>query len=750
MLTKKQALLSSLMCGLIMGSISITALANEKHDEHLDTYELESIIVEGSIDKKTLPGGFQNDHSTIGILGDVDIMQTPMTVQSISGKTVTAMMNPNGSVEDVLANVPAVTIGTSPIKTDFSIRGIGANASLFSYNNVPGFFIMAHGPESYTIGNVDVIIGPAATLNGSLQSYNGPLSGVPGAVYLYSKRPTQENLTRYAQTFGGYGNYGEMFDVSRRFGKNKEWGVRVYGQYADGGLPISGAGIRKKNLFIDISHEDQKSKTNIFGGRFDTNQHGTERRFNLPAKYLTDLPAAPDNKTNFDMDNMYQHNFGWMATINHEQKMDENNKWFVNAGANRMSMRRYIYGSQIDIDDKGNVLDSSYPWSQYFLLDNTYIQLGSNHKFNTGILQHDLSFSVDRSYRTMYNNNNYWTYENDTPSNKKPIGLIGGSLYTDMTFDYPGLAKYERSNDLGKRFSFREMDVSVNLADNITINKFNVMLAGTRRHGDYLSKTWKGKISENAKDNNLSPTYGIAYRPDDNTSIYAARAESVTRGEVVGANYDNEGELLDSIKTTQNEFGIKHKYKDMLFTLAYFDMNQPNNIEMNNPSGTKGLLYKSNGENRYKGIDFSFSGQLAKKWNAFGGIEYLDGKQETTKNGQFDGLPVNGVVTWRALAGLEYKPDENSSIMGRFNYSGTGEYIAYKGSDQFIRHVPSWKTFDLFASTKTKVNGVPITLRAQCYNLFDSSHWISQTGQGTKFMLSNPRTVMFTAEFDLD
>lgn len=741
----KSKLLTTLMTCLILGSINIIALADEA--ENLDTYHLPSITVEGAQDKVALPGGFQNAESRVGILGDTDVMKTPLTVHSISEKTVSAMLNPNNSVEDVLANVPGITIGTSPIKTDFSIRGIGANASLFSYNNVPGFFIMAHGPEAYTIGNVDVIVGPAATLNGSLQSYNGPQAGVPGTVYLYSKRPTTDNITRYTQTFSGHGNYGELFDVSRRFGKNNEWGLRVYGQFLEGGLPISDAGQRKKNIFLDLSHENDKSKTNLFAGRFDTYQHGTERRFNLKAKYLTDLPTAPNNKINFDYNGMYQHNYGWMTTLNHEQKMDENNSWFINAGANKMNLRRFIYGSQIDIDPTGNIENSTYPWSQYFLLENNYLQIGTNHKVESGALKHDFSFSVDRSYRKMHNNNNYWTFENGTPGNKYTPGLIGGSLYTGPIFNNAGMDKANRADELGKRFSFREVDSSINLVDNISINKFNIMLAGTRRHGNYLSKNWKG-VPTSVKDNNIAPTYGIAYRPTENTCLYAARAESVTRGEVVGSTYANAGELLDSLKTTQTELGVKQKYKDLFFTLAYFEMNQPNNIEIENPTDAKSLLYKPNGENVYKGFDLNITGKLTNKWNTFGGIEYLDGKQEKTTKGQFDGKPVNGVANWRAIAGLEYKPDENSSIITRLNYSGTAKYVAYKDDNQFIRHVPSWKTVDVFASTKAKINGVPFTLKAQCYNLFNSSHWIAQTGQGTKFMLSNPRTLMLSAEFD--
>lgn len=54
----------------------------------------------------------------------------------------------------------------------------------------------------------------------------------------------------------------------------------MYGQYDRGGLSsISGAGSKKRNLFVDISHETERNKTNIFGGYYDYRIYGGERRF---------------------------------------------------------------------------------------------------------------------------------------------------------------------------------------------------------------------------------------------------------------------------------------------------------------------------------------------------------------------------------------------------------------------------------------------------------------------------------------
>lgn len=61
-------------------------------------------------------------------------------------------------------------------------------------------------------------------------------------------------------------------------------------------------------------------------------------------------------------------------------------------------------------------------------------------------------------------------------------------------------------------------------------------------------------------------------------------------------------------------------------TLAYFDMKQPQTIDVKDANGK--LWLTNNGLNRYKGIDFSLNASFADKWNAFGGFEWLDARQE--------------------------------------------------------------------------------------------------------------------------
>ena len=738
---KNNLLLSSIMFSLILGMSAAPVSA-----ETIETFNLDEMIVESSRNHKTpLPGGFNNDSSRVGLLGETEVIKAPFTVQSITEDTVSKMAMPNQDLDTVLSNVPAIRTGTSPIKTDFSIRGVCTNAASYYVNNIPGFFIMATGPITHTVGSIDALIGPASTINGSTPSYQaGPLTGAtPGAIYLNTKRAGEDDFIKYTQTFAGYGDYGEYLDISQRFGKDRNIGVRIYGQYDDGGLAISGAGQRKKNLFANISYEGETTKTNVFGGYYDQKLMGTERRFALDSS-ATKFPDAPDNKMSFDDPNvMHQDSNGYMLTLNHQKKLSENVNWFVNAGMNQTIVRRFIYNSEFTIDENGNVMGAgAYPWSDYIDLQNQYLQTGLKGDFMTGMAKHNVAVSVDRSHRKYYK----------TGKNRDDLGTTG-NIYTGLHFK-PGIYEADEATSLQKRLNQEETIVSLNFMDKIEIGKFTLVGAVSRRHGDYLPGYGpkSGKEGPNykkeLKDSNWAPTYGLSYAPTENLSFYAAQSTARNRGSFVDdSNALNNNDFLDATKLKSTEFGIKAKPNENLsMSIAYFDMTQPNTLNTYSTTEPTKYWVSNNGKNRFKGVDFSVDAKLADKWNTFGGFEWLNAKQEVTTDKRFEGLPTHGSVKWSGVWGLEYKPDEDTSFTSRLSYTGEGKFVHSKNAR--VLDIPSHLTLDLFASHKTNINGVPVKFIAACYNVANDSHWIAQTGQPNKFMLNNPRSFMLSAEFE--
>lgn len=361
-------------------------------------------------------------------------------------------------------------------------------------------------------------------------------------------------------TNGGHGDYGEYLDISQRFGKDRNIGVRIYGQYDDGGLAISGAGQRKKNLFANISYEGETTKTNVFGGYYDQKLLGTERRFALDAS-ATKFPNAPDASKSFDDPKvMHQDTNGYMLTLNHQKKLSENVNWFVNAGMNQSVVRRFIYNSEFTIDENGNVIgDGAFPWSDHIYIQNQYLQTGLKGDFMTGMAKHNVAVSVDRSHRKYYKN----------AVNRKTLGTTG-NIYTGLIFN-PGIYGADVSDKIEKKLNHEETDVTLNIMDKIELGKLTLVGAVARRHGNFIGK--KSQV----KDDNWAPTYGISYAPTDKLSVYAAQAVAKNRGSFVEddntGNVLNANTYLDSQRLKNTEFGIKAKPNENLsMSIAYFDM----------------------------------------------------------------------------------------------------------------------------------------------------------------------------------
>ena len=725
---------------LVMALTAVLALTGGISGQAAFSNTLDEVIVtaeKDQVEAKVLPGGFEREETSFGLTGEQDIMTVPYTAQSISAKSIEMMAAPTGQIGQVLTNVPSIRTGTSLIKTDFSMRGMNANGSAMYLNNIPGFYIMCIGPVTNTIDRADVLVGPAATLSGSVQSYNGPDGGQPGSVYLYTKRAGETDFNRVTLSNSGYGDWGEQFDISRtKLGSDGSWGVRVYGMHDKGGMSISGARREKNNISVDVSHETEKSKTNFYAGYVDERLTGTERRIAIlrDARWL---PKAPDASKSYDDPNaMYSDWYGWQTTLNHEQKINDNLSWFLNAGMNDMTNRRLIYSSQINIDDMGNIIldgpDATGIWQQNLFLTNKYAQAGLKGKSNTGAVEHNWVMAVDRSYRVMD-----FTNKSNVPGiikNMKDYVTGNPNIYNGIHFDTDRL---KNISDSGRQFLYQEMDTSLNFMDTMKIGKWSILAAWNRRHGNYRGR----KASSETVDNQYAPTYGISYQPNENLSIYGAYARATTRGTPISGGYDNDGNILDGVKVTQKELGVKYKWDKMYAAISYFDTTQPQYLEVKKPGFTKKFKLLD-GKNHYKGIDFNMTGQIAKKWNVFGGFEYLNAKVE---GGTYDGCHTDSSAKWSAVLGMEYMPNADWSISGRMNYVGRG---IINRTNKTELEVPSSTVVDLFAKYKTSWGDVPVTLSAGCYNVFNRSYWALQPGQGNKLLLSSPRSFILSASFD--
>ena len=452
---------------------------------------------------------------------------------------------------------------------------------------------------------------------------------------------------------------------------------------------------------------------------------GGQRWFKIGSG-VTHLPAVPKASRNYAFDGMDKESYGWMAILNHEQKFSEAWKGFVNAGYLKNKLNKnvmYRYSALVIKNDAGDFdLEEQTTTTPQRA---NYIQMGVNGKLRAGKTEHDLTFAVDRAWR-----------EREAAKKGGTVYKLGtGNIYTGVLNQHtaPTTAYEEAMNN---KTSIK----GISLVDTITINKWDVLL-GVHHHAANV-KAYDlntGQVKTSVDSSATTPTYALTYRPTKDTSVYVSHAEYFDVGSVVSSKYKNSGEILPPAKTKQNEFGVKYANRDMLYTLAFFDITQANNIDVMRGADKYQL---QDGEERHRGIEFGVTGKITPKWSLAAGLSYLRATSEKTKGGKNDGRTIDGQPNWNGALMVRYAADEKFSAFGRLSYAGS----AWTCNEKF--KVPSTAVLDLGMTYRTQIGTTPTTFGLTLYNALDREYWIASRAAESLY-LSTPRTSALTMSMDL-
>ena len=689
-------------------------------EEKIPEYKMDKVVVEGEKE------GFIVRAGSVGFLGDKNVMDTPFTQTALTSKTLEAFGDATQPLDSILSNSPSIQASGSVLHNDFTFRGFRANGTSSYVNGIPGMFTQFNAP-TFMIDHIDLVSGPNSGISGTGAQYESDAAG--GLVNFVSKKAPAEEINRYTQTLSGRGSFGEYLDVARRFGKDKEWGIRVNTEVVNGETSIHNENIKAKGIYVNLDHRDEKSTTNILTGYRHIEIEGGMRWFKLgPA--VTQLPSAPDSSADYGFNGMVKASRGWLMAVNHEQKLNDAWSVFFNGGLNRNNLTKNVSpnGSAFTIKNNAGdydlvVTNGGTPMNTY------YVQTGVRGKITSGELTHNLAFAVDRSWRNRESST--------TPATENTENIGAGNIFSGIVQDK--MAKTYYTTGLAEKQKLWGWSV----VDTMEYDKWQFIVGAHKHFANVNSYTpatgaWKSSVDSDA----FSPTYGVVYQPTDNLSLYASHSESFNVGSVVvGTKYDNAGEILDPAKTKQKEIGIKYKHAGVLTTLSLFDITQANKIDVPVEGSATQYYMIQDGRDRHKGIEMSASGRLADKWTVMGGFMILDAKREKTTNGQYDGYDVSGRAKWNGVVGVEYQANEKFSLTGRARYTGTSTINNEK------IEVPGYTTFDLGMQYKTKVERTPVTLNLMCYNVTNKDYWMAS--RGDQVYVSMPRTLTLSAQFTM-
>lgn len=716
---KRHVALAAAICMALanVGFVSSAFAAEKNDDADLQTFNLAEIVVHG---QRYIAGEFVRATSNVGILGEQDAMKSPISTTTISEKAVGSFLSSTEGLSKTLSLVPSVVKTYDAAVDCVSIRGFADDGRGFVINGIPGMQAMTRQSSNY-IESVDVIEGPATGINGS-----GMANRSGGTISINSKKALMDEDTRkIGIKYHSEGAHEEYIDFGTRLGEDKSYGVRINASNTNGERSIENWNLKQKNIYINLDQETTNSKTNFMFGYTDTDSSGRPYGLTVRDSYIGNaLPSAPDGKINTNPTWRRDKNTNLVMTLNHEQKINDHLKAFLNAGHFKQDWYYYVGFDKTLLNEAG---DYSAVSDNYSLLEKRdYAQIGLKGDFKTGDLKHEWVAGLDRM----------WHYYGGAKDYKEESGWTGNIYHPNTgSFAPPTFAQSDAYYGTHARIS------GWSVMDSITTGneKLNILIGV---NGKSIAKdSYRPDGSHNKQTGDyydVSPSFGINYTFNPRVAVYANHTEEFVEGGIVGSKYQNQGTTLDPYKTKQNEIGVKFKTGDFFHKISYFDIKKANSVDVTKPGFSKPFLL-ADGEARHKGFEYTATGTLAEKWNLIGGFMHLNAKQKTT-SAATNGKRPNGVPEWSANLGVEYKANDDFSVLMRGNYVGS----SYVRDEKYS--VPSYFTLDAGVNYKTSLNSTPVTLRAMCYNVTNKKYWAPS---GNVLHSGGPRTFMLSAEFDI-
>ena len=666
-------------------------------------------------------GGQVAQGGTLGLLGSTNVMNTPFSTVNYTSKLIEDQQARTAA--DTLINDSSVrlTTGSNGFDDTFQIRGFSVPASDVGFNGLYGLMAPNHVPAQI-VERIELLKGPGALINGM-----APSGSVGGGINILSKRATEVPFTRVTPYFMSAGNYGVYLDTSRRFGENKEWGIRFNGVGRNGEASIDDGNWRSGigALSLDYRGERLRWTFDAISQNDDTKNFRPQMTINGAVPFI---PAPPDARSNWYPGTMLKQRDNTIAS-NIEYDLTD---WLTayagigyrdGRGEQNLADSR-VTGVSSGMDQFGNfnVYNAYYDFYNKTVSGN----VGLRSQFNTGFIKHKLNvvytgFNQETGYGYVTSLQSGSGYAPSNIYNPSPLPTIAG-----------GRPPQGKSNDVTL--------TSVAIVDTMSfLNDAILVTAGVRRQNvkqdpyNYLT----GLPTGNGYDSSATtPLGGVVIKPWHNVSFYANYAEGLSQGTNVGPGYANTGSVLAPYKSKQAEAGVKIDWGRVTTTAALFQITRPSLIT------TPANVRAYDGEQRNRGLELTAYGEVMPGLRAMGGITFLRPELTNPTNPAERGNDAAGVPNRTLSAGLDWDTPwvDGLALNGRVIYT-SGSYLT---TANLLRY-PDWTRVDIGARYKTAINGRPVTFRANIENLFDKNYWLTT---GTFVTVGSPRTYLVSAAFD--
>jgi iron complex outermembrane receptor protein len=703
-MTKTSYLLSA---SLLAAAFAVPAAAQDQDDSA-------TIVVTAQRNNATqvINGG------EAGVFGPMPAEDLPFQVRSFD-ETLIYNQQPL-TLGEVLDNDPTVrtTYGFGNAAEQFVIRGFALFGDDIGVNGLYGIAPrQLVAPELFD--QVEVLNGANAFINGAAPGG----SGLGGSVNLGLKRASRRDVTRATVGFVGDAHFGASFDVSRRFGTNDAWGLRVNGAWREGEVAVDREDRRTQVLGAALDYDGGAFRAVLDLAYQEVRVDSLRPKVTIAGF----IPRVPASDANYAQDYTFTELTDVFGTLNLEYDLSDDAMLYARAGA-RDGSEDGIYGGITALDAatgdaNGNAL--FVPRTD----NNEAIEAGFRGRFALGGTTHELNlggnvnWQVNRNaYDFLYGPGfaGFATNLYDTPQLPIPSSsLVGG----DLDDPFP-IAK----NRLSSLF----------VSDTLGLFDDKVLLTGGVRYQEIRVESFSyadGALDTVYDENRWTPVAGIVVKPAEGLSLYGNYIEALQQGPTapIDPALANPGEVLAPRVSEQFEIGAKYAIGRMFASLALYRIERPGEGVVGTGADQR---FGYVGDQRHQGIEATLNGEIVPGLRLITGLAINDAELDSGR--EVVGVPeftFNGNVEWD----LPFAP--GFTLTGRVTH--TGEQFADAANTLTL---DDWTTVDLGARYVLAAGDAPVTLRLTVDNVFDEAFWASSFDVFTPALLQGmPRTVRASA-----